>query len=143
MTVAEKRLRRRQTITTTAGELKARRKSRELRALLAKIARTFDFPTEHANRLARFVEIITAYRAGQRIDDIVRDYGCTKSTVLRYARVMGLPKRPKHFEVRKRNRVIRLYRLKVPVAEIARRCECSPAYVSKVAKEEGIGRYNG
>lgn len=129
------------TLKTTAKYVKTRRAPAGLKELLAKISETLDFPCERANKLVRFIEIVSAYSDGQSVADIERQYGCTKSTVLRYARIMGLPKRPKHFEVGKRKRVIRLYRLNVPVAEIAKRCECSQAYVSKVAREEGISRY--
>jgi hypothetical protein len=131
------------TLQTTAKAIKTRRTPKSLKAALATIAQVLDFPMERANRLKRFIEIVSAYADGLSVGDIERQYGCTKSTVLRYARIMGLPKRPKHFDVGKRQRVIRLYKLKVPVAEIAKRCQCSSAYVSKVATEEGINRYGG
>lgn len=131
------------TLKTTAKAIKTNRKSADLKRLLAQITETLDFPHERANRLVRFIEIVAAYSDGQAVADIERDYGCTKSTVLRYARIMGLPKRPKHFDVTKRQRVIRLYKAKLPVAEIASKCGCSPAYVSKVATEENINRRAG
>jgi transposase-like protein len=131
----------RHTLSTTATYIKTRRAPRGFRELLAKISKTLDFPDERANRLKRFIEIIAAYQDGQPVAEIERDHGCTRSTILRYARIMGLPKRPKHFDIDRRQRVIRLYKHKVPVAEIARRCGCSQAYVSKTATEEGINRH--
>jgi hypothetical protein len=51
-----------------------------------------------------------------------------------------MSKRPRQFEASRRQRVIQLYRAKLPVAAIAERCAVSPAYVSKTATEEGINR---
>lgn len=132
----------RHTLKSAAKYAKGQRAPKGLKALLAKIEKTLDFPTERANRLVRFVEIVAAYAAGQPVTAIERQYGCTKSTVLRYARIMGLPKRPRHFEVGVRTRVLRLYRQRLPIAEIARRCGCSQAYVSRTATEAGINRRN-
>jgi len=128
------------TLKSAAAFLKTRRASPALTAALAKVASILNFPDERANRLVRFIEVVKAYSDGQPVAEIERDYGCTRSTVLRYARLMGLPKRPKHFDVNKRARVIRLYKLKRPIKEIAKRCGCSQALVSKIATEEGINR---
>lgn len=125
---------------TVAARLLTSRGPRHVRALIAKISRTFDFPTERANRLKRFIEIAIAYKAGHAVETIRDSHGCTRSTILRYARIANLPKRPKHFAVDVRTRVIRLYKARKPVAEIAARCGVSPAYVSKTATEEGINR---
>ncbi|MCA1455913.1 hypothetical protein I6F35_22360 [Bradyrhizobium sp. BRP22] len=111
-----------------------------MRDLITKITATLDFPAERANRLKRFIEIAVAYEAGHPVNTIEQRHGCTRSTILRYARIAGLPKRPRHFDVKTRRRVIRLYRAKLPVAVIAKRCMVSTAYVSKTATEEGIKR---
>lgn len=113
----------------------------ELRSLIASIKRIFHFPQERANRLARYVVITRAYAKGEDVNRIASRFGCSRGTVLRYARMAGLPTRPKHFGAAVRRAVIRDYKVKMPVAEIARLHEVSPAYVSKIAREEGISRY--
>jgi transposase-like protein len=60
---------------------------------------------------------------------------------MRYARMAELPKRPKHFPIEIRKAVIHDYKTKMAVADIAKLHDVSPAYVSKVAREEGISRY--
>lgn len=104
------------------------------------IKSVLDFPLERANRLVRFIEIVKAYQDGMPVADIESEYRCTKSTILRYARIMGMPKRPRHFDVSKRERVVRLYRQGIKIAVIAERCGVSEAYVSKTATEENINR---
>jgi hypothetical protein len=114
---------------------------RSFRALVASIEDILDFPHERANRLARYIIITRAYEKGEAVQAIIDRFGCTRGTVLRYARMADLPKRPKHFAPEVRKAVLRDYRAKMPIAEIARLHEVSPAYVSKVAGEAGILRY--
>lgn len=128
------------TLKTTAVYVKTRRAPKELKAMLTQIKRVLNFPQERANRLVRFIEIVKAYQDGASIAEIESEYRCTKSTILRYARIMGLPKRPRHFEVSTRERVVRLYRQGIAIALIAERCGVSQAYVSKTATEENINR---
>lgn len=128
------------TLKATAQYVKTRRGSPELKAALRQINKVLDFPLERANRLVRFIEIVKAYQDGMPVADIESEYRCTKSTILRYARIMGLPKRPRHLEVTTRERVVRLYRQGIKIAVIAERCGVSEAYVSKTATEENINR---
>lgn len=107
------------------------------------IRRIFTFTQERANRLARYVVVTRAYKAGQSVSDIETKYGCSRNTVLRYARMAELPKRPKHLPADIRAAIIADYKKpgNMPVAEIARLHGVSAAYVSKVAGQEGIKRY--
>ena len=101
---------------------------------------TIDFEAERANRPPRFIEIVGDYRNGIPVADIIAKYHCCRGTVLRYARLAGLSKRPKGFGPARRAQVIALYQLNRPIAEIAAACGVSTAYVSKTAVEEGINR---
>ncbi len=112
-----------------------------LLSILRRIRSVFSFTQERANRLARFVKIVRAYKAGQLVLDIEAEYGCSRHTVLRYARLAGLPKRQKGFDPDVRESVIAAYKAKKPIAEIAEKYKVSMAYVSKTATEEGINRY--
>ncbi|MGY3615639.1 hypothetical protein [Bradyrhizobium sp. USDA 10063] len=124
-----------------AAYIRTKNAPRDFRALVASIKRIFHFPQERANRLARYVVITRAYEKGEDVNRIADRFGCTRGTVLRYARMAGLPTRPKHFPTKIRRAVIRDYKAAMPVADIARLHEVSPAYVSKVAREQGISRY--
>lgn len=115
---------------------------RDLPALVISIKRILKFEEERANRLARYIVITRAYQKGEEVNRIADRFGCRRGTVLRYARLAGLPTRPKHFPAKVRRAVIRDYKRKVPVAQIARLHEVSAAYVSKIAREEGISRYD-
>jgi len=117
------------------------KRTEPLPALVASIKRILKFPQERANRLARYVIITRAYQKGESVEQISARFGCSRGTVLRYARMAGLPTRPKHFPADVRRAVIRDYKAKMPVADIARLHEVSPAYVSKIAREQGISRY--
>lgn len=101
----------------------------------------FDFETERLNRTPRFIEIVTAYQSGHPVATIVEKHKCSRNTVLRYARLAGLPKRPKHFNTAIRSEAIELLRSGAPLAEIATMLDVSKAYVSTVAKESGLSRY--
>jgi transposase-like protein len=111
-----------------------------LQAMIAKVKRVLRYPYERANRLARYVVITRAYQKGEDVNRIAKRFGCGRGTVLRYARMAGLPVRPKHFPAAVRRAVLRDYRRGDPVAEIARLHEVSPAYVSTAARQAGILR---
>lgn len=117
------------------------RPSKAFKAFVAQIRRIFTFTEERANRLQRFPRIVNDYRDGIPIADIEAKYGCSKQTVLRYARLAGLDKRPKGDAERRRG-IIALYQQGRPIAEIAARMGVSQALVSKIASEEGINRRN-
>ena len=127
-------------LSDAVGYLKTNRMTKLLASVLAGARNIITFTQERANRVARFVRIVRAYRANVPVQTIVDEYGCSKSTVLRYARLAGLPVRQRGFERSVWTEVVRLYRAGVPIAEIARQCGVSQAYVSRTATEEGISR---
>lgn len=110
--------------------------------MLRKVRAIFTFTQERANRLKRYVRVVYAYKAGVPVKKIEDDYGCCRQTVLRYARLAGLPKRPKGFEPDVRRATISLYKSGVPIAQIQAQLGVSQAYISKTATEEGINRRN-
>lgn len=105
------------------------------------IKRIYTFTEERANRLTRYVAITRAYKSGRSVESIVNKYGCSRNTVLRYARLAKLPKRPKHLPVEIKKAVIADYRLGLPVADIAKLHDVSISYVSTIAHKEGLSRY--
>lgn len=118
------------TLKAPAGLLSIIRRTREV----------FTFAQERTNRLARYILIVRAYKRGKPVLDIEAEYGCTRSTVLRYARLAGLPKRPKSFEPGIRAAVIAMYKDGKPIAEISARLGVSQGFISNAATEEGINR---
>ena len=108
-------------------------------AFVAQVRRIFTFTEERANRLQRFPKLVEDYINGVPVADIEAKYGCSRNTVLRYARMAGLDKRPRRDADRRRG-IVALYQSGVPVAQIAARMGVSPALVSKIATEEGINR---
>lgn len=110
-------------------------------AFVRTVKRIVTFTQERANRLTRFLAIVRAYKGGTPVKNIEEQYGCSRQTVLRYARLAGLPKRPKHFDQNIRRAVISLYRQGKPIAQIQAQLGVSQAYVSKTATEEGINRH--
>lgn len=110
-------------------------------AFIRQVRRIFTFTQERANRLIRYIEITRAYKAGKPVREIEAKYGCSRQTVLRYARLAGLPKRPKG-DVDRKAAIIAMYQQQKPIAEIAARLGVSQALVSKTATEAGINRRN-
>lgn len=106
------------------------------------LKRVFTFTQERSNRLSRYVAITRAYRNGQSVRGIQAKYGCSLNTINRYARMAELDKRPKHLPAEIRKAVLADYsHSEMQVVEIAKLHNVSPAYVSKIAREEGISRY--
>ena len=130
------------TLRSAAEYVRTSKAPAALLSFLQLIRRVYTFTQERANRLTRYVVITRAYKAGTPVRDIESKYGCTRGTVLRYARMAELPKRPKHMPAEIRAAVIRDYKAKMPVADIAKLHDVSPAFVSKTAREEGISRYD-
>lgn len=128
------------TIQTAADYIRTARAPLALLRLIRRVRTIISFTEEHANRLPRAVKVTTAYKRGEPVGDIVTEFGCSRGTVLRYARMAGLPKRPKHFDAEIRKGVIAMYQQGKPLAEIEARLGVSQAYVSKTATEEGINR---
>lgn len=102
---------------------------------------SFDFEVERNNRSPRFMAIVKAYSEGVPVDTIVDTHKCSRGTVMRYARLAGLPKRPKHFDPTLRAQAVELYRTGMGLKMIAELLDVSEAYVSTAAKEAGISRY--
>jgi len=119
------------------------RASKALLSFMAQCRRIFSFVQERANRLNRYHLVTRAYEDGKPVVDIIAKYGCSKGTVLRYARLAGLDKRPKpKFSDATRGAVIRAYtQTTKKVEDIAAENGVSPAYVSKLARELNISRY--
>lgn len=109
--------------------------------ILAIVQEVFGFDRERNNRIVRFFNVLNAYKLGKPVNDIEKQYGCTKSTILRYARLAGLEKRPRGVSTEVREKVIALYRLGLPIAQIQAQCGVSQAYISTLAVKEGISRY--
>lgn len=118
------------------------RAKKTLLRLLQRVRDVFSFTQERANRIKRFVLIVGAYKRGQLVQDIEAEYGCSRHTVLRYARLAGLAKRPRGFDPSIRKATIALYQQGKPIAQIEAQLGVSQAYISKVATEEGINRRN-
>lgn len=110
-----------------------------IRNLFNSVKRVFNFAEERTNRAVRFFHVLTAYKAGQPVDSIATQYECSKTTVLRYARIAGLSKREKKRKVSKED-VIAAYKTGRMVADIAREFDISPSRVSTIATENGINR---
>jgi hypothetical protein len=131
----------RYTLAFAAEYVKTAKAPRAFFILLQSIRRIYNFGQERANRLVRYVAIVRSYKKGTPVKTIEEKFGCSRGTVLRYARSAELPKRPKHFPIEIRKAVIADYKNGVPIAKIAQLHAVSQAYVSKMATEEGISRY--
>jgi len=117
-------------------------RARKLVMRLIRRARTIiTFEQEHSNRIPRFVAVANEYRRGRPVGDIQAEFGCSRGTVLRYARMAELPKRPKGFDPEVRRAVLAMYEQRKPIAEISAALGVSQAYISKTATEEGINRH--
>ena len=96
---------------------------------------------ERSLRTTRSMMIIDRYANGDPVQEIADDFECTRGTVNRLARAAGLPKRPKSFPVSTRQAVIKDLKTERYYSEIAARHKVSEAYISLVAKDEGLNRY--
>lgn len=130
-------------LKTAAEFIKTSKAPRAFFAIMTAVKRIFDFTQERKNRLVRYVRIVHAYRNGMIVTDIANQYGCSRSTVLRYARMAGLPKRPKTDDPERRAKIIRLSKQGgLSQKEIAKACNCSVTLVSIVEHEAGLNRYS-
>lgn len=116
------------------------RPSRAFQAFVAQIRRILNFTEERANRLQRFPRVVADYKSNMPVADIAAKYGCSRGTVMRYARMAGLDKRPRTDDPKRRPGIIAMYQQGKPVAEIAAWFGVSESLVSKIASEEGINR---
>jgi uncharacterized protein YerC len=109
-------------------------------AFMSQVRDVYTFTHERANRLVRFVRIVHDYRSGTPVRDIEAKYGCSKHTVLRYARQAGLSPRPRR-DADLHSAIVTLAKQGKSQAQIAKACGCSTALVSKVESANGIARY--
>jgi uncharacterized protein YerC len=131
-------------LSDAASYIRTSRAPKAFLDFIGSIRRIFSFTQERANRPARFVAVTRAYQQGEPVKKIQDRFGCSLQTINRYARMSDLPKRPKHLPEDIRKAVIADYKRENPrldVVQIAERNSVSPAYVSKVAREENISRY--
>jgi len=132
------------TLKVAAEYVQTSKASRAFLAVIMSVKRIFDFAQERANRPVRFLRVVRAYRNGKPVRDIVQEYGCSNNTVLRYARMAGLPKRPKTDDPERRAKIIKLSKQGgMSQVQIAKECNCSVALVSIVEHEAGLKRYRG
>jgi len=133
------------TLSTAAEYLRTSKATTAFLSFLAQIRRVFTFPVERANRLRRFLRIIEDYRKGKPVRDIETKFGCSRGTILRYARLSGEPKRPRTDDPERRATIIAMSKQhpRPSQTEISKACKCSIALVSLVEHEAGIKRYRG
>lgn len=132
------------TLKTAADYLQTAKAPRAFFAVTATVKRVFTFAQERANRPVRFLRVVRAYRNGKLVKDIETEYGCSRNTILRYARMAGLPKRPKTDDPERRAKIIKLSKQGgMSQKSIAAACGCSAALVSIVEHEAGLKRYRG
>lgn len=93
---------------------------------------------DHARRHMRMLELTQMYAAGVPVQEICDTFHISKSQVLRYARLMGLPQRPRGFDPEVRKKVIALYEAGELITKISALCGVSQAYVSTAAKDAGL-----
>lgn len=101
----------------------------------------YTFARDRENRSVRFVRICLAYKRGDKVEALAEEYQCSETTIKRYARMAGLPKRPKFLPCAIRWEVENQLRLGLPIQTIADNNQVSPAYVSKLGAELGLRRY--
>ena len=82
--------------------------------------------------------ILDRYLDQVPIDKIIEEFSVSRIQILRYARVAGLPKRPKGFDPKVRSRALELYELGVPLKIIRHKLGVSEAYISKAAATAGL-----
>lgn len=102
---------------------------------------TFSMQRERALRTTRSMSIIQDYAKGRPVQDMVDFYECSRNTILRLARLAGLPKRPKCFPTKIKESTLVLLKRGVPLKDIQQKLKVSPAYASKLAKQHGLNRY--
>lgn len=128
------------TLQAAADFVRTSRGPALLLRIIKRFSSIFDFNVERQNRISRYVKITRAYARGKSVRDIESEFGCSKHTVLRYARMAELPRRQRGFDPEIRKKAIALYNQERPIAEIAALLGVSQAYVSKLATKEGINR---
>jgi len=93
---------------------------------------------DRSRRHTRTLEIIIMYLNGVPIDKITDTFKMSRGQVLRYARLAGLPKRPKGFDPEIKAKTLKLYKDGMSLKRISARLGVSEAYISKTAHAEGL-----
>lgn len=127
------------TLQVVADFIRDRRIPRALLSLFRRF-RVFGYKLERDNRVARFNKIIKEYQGPASVESIAAKYQCNRSTVLRYARMAGLPPRPRTDDPERHAKILS-FGAKIPQEEIAKQCECSVSLVSQVEGAAGLVRY--
>jgi len=122
-------------LQTVADAIRFNRPLHALRKLMQRPL--ISFRRERENRPPRYVAVIEAYKSGMPIDDIAAKFGCSKTTVHRYARMAGLY-RPNESSVR--DGIVAMRQQGKPIAEIAARFGVSQGLVSRYCTKAGLGR---
>lgn len=128
------------TLQQAADFIRTRTAPAPLLRLICSTRRLISFRRERLNRPPRFVAVVNEYRRGTLVQDIENKFGCSKTTIMRYARMAEISKRERGFDPNIRRATIAMYQLGRPVAEISAALGVSQAYVSKTATDEGISR---
>lgn len=110
-------------------------------SLIVNSGKPLSLELERERRAERSLLIIQHYTDGIVVAEIQAEFDCSRNTVLRYARAAGLDRRPKCFPSTIRNDVVKLLKEGKSYNEIRTKWKVSLAYISKVAKEEGLSRY--
>lgn len=130
------------TLQTAANYVLTAKAPRAFLLLVQRVKRVITFAQEHANRPVRFIRVVHAYKNHKPVQDIVNEFGCSRTTVLRYARMAGLPKRPKSDDPERRAKIVKLAKQGgMSQKQIAAACDCSVALVSLAEHEAGLSRY--
>ena len=93
---------------------------------------------DRARQHMRTLEILMRYTNNVPIDAIVEEFKMSRTQVLRYARLAGLPKRPKGFDPEIKAKTIEYYKQGMSLKSIRNRLGVSEAYISKTAAAEGL-----
>lgn len=129
------------TIKETLQSWRQLKFSKNLKAVLDAVVRIFSFEKERQNRLKRAILVTEDYRAGVLVADIEKKYGCSRNTVLRYAREAGLEKRSRlRAPEGTKAAALAMYEQGKPIAEIAVRLGISQSAVSQYAQQAGVLR---
>lgn len=95
---------------------------------------------DHARRHQRTPRIAQRYADGVPVDDICNEFECARNTVLRIARMFGIPKRPKATDPERKARIIEAYKRGDAIKNIAARERVHASWVSHCARDAGILR---
>lgn len=104
--------------------------------------RHLSMQVDHMRRFERVTKLLNKYESGQNVEEIAASFDMSRTTVLRYARQFGLPKRSKQL-ISDDTRAIIIRKLKagVPQKDICWQFGVSAGFVSQLGKKHGLARY--